>query len=98
MNVKMMNGKLAVSKITKDSGHKQSLLSMPDSADTVGLITYLPDDYEGSLEVGQKVVFGDSRNRVILSGQELEIMSPDNIFMILEAKLEIKKESSETKK
>lgn len=84
MKVKMLNNKIAIEVSGKMKKQENSFLSMPDSTDSTGIVKFLSEDYEGPLKTGMRVCYGDKRNRVKMLGMELEVMSPDNVFAVLQ--------------
>lgn len=84
MKVRMLANKVAIEPISKVRKNQSgSLLTMPDTADCTGVVKYVAEDVK-SVEKGQVVCYGTSRQRVKLGGEDLEIMEPDNIFAILD--------------
>ncbi len=82
--IKMLNGKIAVTKINK---HKSSaMFSVVESPDVIGLISYADEGLikDSKVAIGMKICFGPKRERVTIGGKELEIMDFDNILAIIE--------------
>ncbi len=82
MKIQMLGCRIAVEPLNKVK--KQSFIVMPESNENTGVIKYLGKEYDGSLQVEQVVCFGDQKQPVTVSGEDLIIMEPDNVFAILE--------------
>jgi co-chaperonin GroES (HSP10) len=88
MQIQMLGNKIAIEAIDKiKKKNENALLVMPDHDDSTGVIRHLGEEYAGKLLVGQKVCYGTSRQKVRISGQDLIIMEPDNIFAILDSEI-----------
>jgi co-chaperonin GroES (HSP10) len=84
MKVKMLGNNIGVEPLGKSKKKDSGFLVMPEAQDSSGVIRFLGEDYEGKLQVGTIICYGDSKKAVKLSGKEILVMSPDNIYAILE--------------
>lgn len=85
MKIKMLNNLIGVERKDKASKKStESFLAVPDSVDSLGIIKYLGETYEGPLKVGDQVYFGGNRERIRMSSADIEVMSPENIVAIIE--------------
>jgi len=87
----MMGNKIAVESVAKVRKKTQNaFLTMPDDDFSTGIVKKVGSDYKGPLEPNHVVCFGDKRVKVKISGEDIWMMDPDNIFAILEEENEKK--------
>lgn len=79
----MMMGKIAVAKLGKSTKQNGGAFYVPETIDSLGEVKHIAEDVK-ELKVGDKVYFGDKRQQIRMSGEELEIMFLENIIAIAE--------------
>lgn len=79
--LQMRGKKVAVEKLGKSSGSKDSLFALPEDTTSCGTIIAAGPEVT-DLQVGQKVYFGDKRQQVRIEGKDLQIMEEDNVLAI----------------
>lgn len=82
MIIKMLNSYVGVEK-SKKSKQGEGLLHIPEVTDSVGIVRFLGENYQGELQLGDKVYFGDKRNEVRMGKMDIQVMLPDNIFAVV---------------
>lgn len=79
----MRDNKIGVQKLGKSTQeNKSSLIIMPESSDSLGIIRFLGTNVPNDLEVGMQVYYGTKHQRVKMNGLDIEVMEDDNIFAI----------------
>ncbi len=90
MQVKFRGNKVAVEKNkkqNKNAGSRDGFLVMPDSEEYVGLIRYVGDGADASLQVGQKVYFSTDHQMMRIGGVELCVMEDKCVLAVVHEEL-----------
>lgn len=87
--IRMHNNYIAIERKGKSGkSNESSFLHTVESRDTSGYIRFLPEGYNGDLNINDEVYVGDSHQQIRINGLDLLIMEEGNIIAILKVENE----------
>ena len=95
MSVKMLRNLIGVVPAGKNTNRKQGLFVMPETSNNLGVIKYVGEDVK-TFKPGEKVYFGNSRETIIMQGEEVMVMEESNIVATLEDEDQDEKETQKS--
>lgn len=92
MQIKFKGKRVAVEKNKKQNKKvgNADFLVMPDSEEYVGIIRYVGDEADTSLQVGQKVYFSTDHQSMRIGGVELCVMEDKCVLAVVYEETESK--------
>lgn len=81
MTIKLKGKRVAIEKIKKQGKNQSSGgLIMPDSEEYLGIIRFVGEQADPSLQVGQKAYFSTQHQQVRMGGLDLCVMEDTQVF------------------
>lgn len=80
-----MRGKRVGVEAPKKTNRNQGVFHIPDDNNAVGIVRYLGEDLKATdLKIGDKVYYGDARQKLTMEGTEILVMDESNILAVVE--------------
>lgn len=80
----MLNDFIGVEQKSKSSKKQGGFLEMPEVADSLGIVKFVGNAYDGPIKVGDAIHYANERQQIRMQGMDIHVMKPDNIIAIVE--------------
>jgi len=83
MKIRMLNNLIGVEQVGKTTKN-DGMFAETEVTHNLGLIKFVGESADEKFSVGQKIYFGNERESIIMSSEEVLIMKDTNIYAIVE--------------
>ena len=83
MKVRMLNNFVGVEQVGKTS-KKDGMFAQVETTNNLGIIKFVGEEADKKFQVGQKIYFGNQREEIRMSDEDIQIMEDSNIYAIVE--------------
>lgn len=84
MKIRMLKDFIGVERKGKSNNKDKSFLAVTEVVDSLGIIRFIGEGYEGTLKVGDSVYFGNQRQQIRMQNMDIEVMASENIVAVVE--------------
>lgn len=82
--VKMLGTNVGVERVGKSTKRSEGFLHMPETTNSLGVVQFVGEEYDGPIKVGTKVYFSNKREEITMEGMTIQVMDASNIVAIVE--------------